>query len=431
MVLSNIAPLRRFRGQKSRIALAALAASTAIGQWAPAATDTWTLDGSGNWATASNWSSGVPVANDDVDITDDDAISRIVTYNYTGAAATLSGLTVDNYGAANNTLQMTGNYVLNADDEYFGDSGSDAEPGYGFMIQSQGTNATSGELTLGLGTDDLGAYTLSGGVCTSGFFELVGDLGTGSFVQTGGSNSITDGNLYIASASGSNGTYSLSGTATLNVSNTIDVGVSGTAAFNISGGTVSATNVNVSPSGAWNQSGGTANLTGTFAQSGPSASQSGGSLTALVLTVGGVSGATASYTLSGSGSIAFNNTTYGNGRGNEYVGEGGNGLFVQSGGTNTPEYNLIVGASGNGTYSLTGGSLSSPPGGNVENLGYTSGNIYSNRRGQQHRLHLCRRPYGGIWVVFFKRIGDCGLGPGPSQYQRNVHPIWWNQHHRR
>jgi hypothetical protein len=360
MVLANISPLRRFRGQKGRIALAALAASTAIGQWAPAATDSWTLAGSGNWATASNWSAGVPVANDYVDITDDDAISRIVTYNYAGPAITLDFLTVDNYGAANNTLQMTGNYVLNADDENFGESGSDAEPGYGFMIQSDGTNAisTSGELILGYGTDDLGAYTLTGGVCTSGG-ETVGGGGTGSFVQSGGLNSIAPGGaLELANTSGSKGTYSLSGTATLSVSDIINVGDVGTAAFNISGGTLSASEVFVAPTGAWNQSGGTANIGGTFIQYGASGSQSDGSLNAPTFTInGGTGGATASYSLSGSGSLAADeNSGVG---GTEIIGLGGNGLFVQSGGTNTAQNDLYVADGGNGTYSLTGtGSLS-------------------------------------------------------------------------
>ena len=62
---------------------------------------------------------------------------------------------------------------------------------------------------------------------------------SGSFTQSGGSNSITGGNgtFYLGDNAGGSGTYSLSGTGQLSVNGTAYIGYSGTGTFTQSGGT--------------------------------------------------------------------------------------------------------------------------------------------------------------------------------------------------
>ena len=129
-----------------------------------------------------------------------------------------------------------GSYTLNgpellAASEYVGISGT------GSFTQSAGTNSTSG-LLLGINSGGSGNYNLSGsgllnvaGVEAS---EYVGYSGTGSFTQSGGTNTL--GLLYLGYNAGACGSYSLGGTAWLKAGYEY-VGGSGTGSFTQSAGT--------------------------------------------------------------------------------------------------------------------------------------------------------------------------------------------------
>src|SRR5207237_2847136 len=94
-----------------------------------------------------------------------------------------------------------------------------------------------------IGYGGTGIYNLSGtGVLTPGY-QYVGLLGgTGTFNQTGGTNTLA-GTLTIAAANpGSSGTYTLSGTGSLTATNlTINAG----GQFHYDGGTLSPTNLTI------------------------------------------------------------------------------------------------------------------------------------------------------------------------------------------
>lgn len=292
----------------------ALAAATALVSFssAGAATDTW-IAGSGNWSDAGNWSGGVPVNGSSVLIGETDGVARTITYDYTGPTAeiellvSLDGAT----GSSADTISMSAN-TLTAFDPVFGNHGN------GAMDQSGGTFTTDGKLFLGVFTGSNGWYTLgnNGTLTNDAGGEEVGGDSAGSFVQTGGTNTLTNSGLGIADGSGT-GSYTLSGSASVLSTTTETTGNEGTGAFTQNGGT----NTVSSEFNVGNSSGGN----GTF------------NLNGGTLTVGGI----------------------------EYISglTGSTGTFIQTGGTNTVTSESIVIAGidpTTGQYTLTGGSASAP-----------------------------------------------------------------------
>jgi hypothetical protein len=180
--------------------------------------------------------------------------------------------------------------------------------------------------TIDVGANGTGVVVQSGGSISAQYINL-GFGGNGNFTQNGGTNAIT-GELDLGgAASSTNGVYS---------------GL-GTGAYTLSAGSLSTTTENVAENGIGNftQTGGT-NLTG-------------------LLNLGTLSGASGSYSLSGTGLLSVGS--------NENIGYNGAGTFNQTGGTNTvtpstPFVNnnlftlgYLNGATG--TYDLSGtGSLS-------------------------------------------------------------------------
>ena len=314
--------------------------------------------------------------------------------------------------AGSGTVQMTGG-SLSAGYTYVGYSGT------GTFTQSGGNNSitlansfpANPSLYLGYDAGSSGSYGLSGTGQLIAYSEYVGYSGAGNFVQSGGVNTLVygDGGLYLGYSAGSSGTYTLSGTAQLSLTNysTEYIGYSGTGNFTQSGGvndvgssqlclgysprssgsyTLSGTGTLHSQAeyrwqsgerqlhtigrnnytddglnvGGNNSSGGSFNLSGGLLYSiysaeivgvGGSFTQSGGTNSAPSgLYVRGAGGAF--YSLSGTGKLSANY---------EYVGNGSPGSFSQSGGTNTAFVLLDIGdySGGNGTYSLSGtGQLS-------------------------------------------------------------------------
>ena len=123
----------------------------------------------------------------------------------------------------------------------------------------------------------------------SAYYEYLGNSGTGTFAQSGGTN---NGALYLGYNSGSSSIYNLSGSGMLTAMYYQYVGYSGNGTFTQSGGT----------------------------NSGPSYTNVGN-----MLYLGYNVGSSGSYNLSGSGVLS---TLC------EFVGSSGNGTFIQSGGAN-------------------------------------------------------------------------------------------------
>ncbi|MGA9820636.1 MAG: autotransporter domain-containing protein, partial [Desulfobaccales bacterium] len=212
-------------------------------------------------------------------------------------------------------------------------------------------------LTLGGQTGGSGTYTLSGtgSLSVPGGIEYIGYFGSGAFTQTGGTNSIPFGILYLGTASGASGSYLLSG-GSLSAGSEY-AGNNGSGSFNQSGGTNTvgdtlALGYNTGATGTYNLSAGSLSVTsfedvgysgsGTFTQSGGTNSAATASLY-----LGYSAGASGTYNLSG-GSLSA---------ATEIIGNSGSGTFTQTGGTNAVTGNLLVGDSADkGTYALLGGS---------------------------------------------------------------------------
>jgi hypothetical protein len=203
-------------------------------------------------------------------------------------------------------------------------------------------NSESG-LFLGFNTGSRGNYNLSGGsLCAPS--QYIGYSGTGSFTQTGGTNSANT-YLYLGYNGGSSGNYNLSGGSLYAWYVGLGNGGSGTGSFTQSGGTFSAGSIYLAEYGS-----GTYALTGgslcsmnlsvgyqgnaSFAQSGGTNSVSG------ALNVGRYSG-TSSYTLSGSAQLVASSESIGS-----------TDLFQQSSGINSTTF-----LSNGGRYLITGGTL--------------------------------------------------------------------------
>jgi hypothetical protein len=256
--------------------------------------------------------------------------------------------------------------------------------GAGVVVQSGGSVTASVELGANVGST--GYYTLSAGTLSGS--EIIGGDGTGVFTQTGGFND-TYPTMTIGYTTGSSGTYALSGgsVSAYNLILGVDVnGVNGhvnglptggDGVFIQSAGNVSVTNqLRVAESSFT-----TSNTTDTY-------SLSGGTLSVADLELVGVGG-TGTFAQSG----GLNEFTYGNSADlylgeptpgtytlsggvltnqdsavpfNEYVGYESTGTFVQSGGSNEPtgfpsfqsgSGSLYVGGGGRGNYLLSGGTL--------------------------------------------------------------------------
>jgi T5SS/PEP-CTERM-associated repeat protein len=147
------------------------------------------------------------------------------------------------------TLSGTG-AVTASQSEFIGSLGS------GTFTQSAGTNtllpSAVGYLNMGTSAGATGTYNLSGGSLVANKNEVVGDAGSGIFNQTGGTNTIQGAgfDLQLGNQATGNGTYTISNNAILNAGNNVSVGVSGTGTLNIQGTSlVNVTNaVNINPS---------------------------------------------------------------------------------------------------------------------------------------------------------------------------------------
>ena len=239
------------------------------------------------------------------------------------AAITMSGevcssLYLGGGGNGNSTVQMSNGGLLVAGNTYIGVGNT------GTFIQYGGTNTlSSGSLDLGYNSGSSGIYNLSGSGALWAVNEYVGYSGSGAFTQSGGTN--TSIGLNLGYNPGSSGSYTLSGSGLLSSY--------GETVGGLGSGTLA-------------QSGGTNNVGGYSG-----------------LYVGFGAGSSGLYNLSGSAALSA---------ASEYMGYSGTGTFTQSGGTNTVAGVFSLGGAGSGTYNLTAGALIVPGiqgAGGVFNLG--------------------------------------------------------------
>ncbi len=130
---------------------------------------------------------------------------------------------------------MTGGGLTVSNSAFVGYSGT------GYFSQSGGTNTATNNLYLGYNSGDSGVYNLSGAgqiAFSYGSTQFVGYSGTGTFTQSGGTN--TTFFLDLAYEPGSSGTYNLQSGLLVSQAAQAYVGWGGTGTFNQSGGTYNA-----------------------------------------------------------------------------------------------------------------------------------------------------------------------------------------------
>ncbi len=230
--------------------------------------DTWSAS-SGNWSAASSWSmSSVPAAAQAAYLTSGDTHVRTVTYDYTGAAATLADLLVNSDG----TSSANGSMTLSQSQDTLRTQTEEIWARYATAAvnQSGGSHFVNGALQIGEFVASSGSYTLSGtGTLTAGT-ESIGDstlsagAGTGTFTQSGGTHTV-NGVLNIGCNTAGSGSYSLSA------------------------GNLTAASLVLNSNGSFTQSGGTLSAGGLVLESGGTFTDGGGSetFTSLELTGSG------------------------------------------------------------------------------------------------------------------------------------------------
>ena len=187
-------------------------------------TKTWT-GGSGDWDDGTKWSGGsAPGINDVAVIAPNDGVARTINFN---SSATLTALYVDlaGAGAAATTFSMPNGSDLSVHNIWAGGwNGATSTTGRGIIDQSTGIVSISPGggpfdiLDLGVFAGSTGTYNLSGGTLQANAHEYVGDVGTGFFNQTGGTNSISGigHNLFIGGGPNNGvGTYTISNSDSL------------------------------------------------------------------------------------------------------------------------------------------------------------------------------------------------------------------------
>jgi outer membrane autotransporter protein len=276
------------------------------------------------------------------------------TFNQIDGTNTISGILFLGYNSGGSGVYNLSGGSLSAGFEYIGNNG------VGTVNQSGGTNTIDLNLYLGGSPGSSGTYNLDGGSLKA-TNQLVGYHGNGIFNQNGGSNTIEKGagliGLVLGFWNDGNGTYNLNngslsgwseiigkyGVGTFNQINgtnqvTEDLtlglgnGLSGSGTYNLSGGNLSADSETIGYQG-----------TGAFNQNG------GSNKVAKDLVLGYRTTGTGVYNLSG-GTLSVHD---------EYIAYSGNASFIQTGGVHSVDGNLSLVANPGRRASLAflGGTL--------------------------------------------------------------------------
>ena len=265
------------------------------------------------------------------------------------------------------TLSLTGSCGAPS---VFINAGSVDQPAGAMSISPSG----DGNLFVGVNPGDRASYVLGGAARLAAGNEFIGDFGSGTFTQSGGTHSVTS--CSLGANAGANGTYNLNG-GLLSVAR-IGAGA-GTGSLNLNGGTLQTSASFSIPA--------TSSLSLTIGTGGAIIDTHGFSLTigaalagaardggltkigAGALTLVANNSFTGPTTVSG-GTLALAGAGQLSAASCEYVGSAGAGTIVQSGGTNhaTSVY-LGFHAGSGGTYSQSGGLLAAT---NCECVGYAA-----------------------------------------------------------
>jgi fibronectin-binding autotransporter adhesin len=360
---------RRSRRTLGTLALLCWAAAPPV----HAGTTNW-IAGTSNWATSGNWSNGLPTYDDNAYINNGGTAQVLSGYHYA------DDLYLGRYSGQSGHVSMSGGYLYVEHDQYIGYEGT------GTFTQIGGENRVSAgtsnyDLFLGYATGGAGTYTMTGGTLYAGD-EYIGRLGTGTFLQSGGINylsatgSSTADNMYIGYATSSawgSGTYRLSGTGQLIVSHkNADIRVGGEY-----GGTLSSGRLEWFREGgiSWSDPSGNgaiiigenATLALGYDFSALPARVTGMEAGTLEVTNGatvtkndGINSVVKYLRIGSSTGAGYGNMSSGTVQVGQavYIGDGGLGSTVQTGGTFTVTTHLYLGLGGaQGTYRLKGGSL--------------------------------------------------------------------------
>ena len=346
----------------------------------------------GLWGTAANWSpAGVPANGDNVLIAPAAAGGITVQFQSVYATPGIAQLMIDapkGNVVLSETTGSTDALVAGSEFVGFGPEGA----GTAQFTQSVGTNKVSGALVVGANAKSRGSYALSGGTnsvgtltlgdadaASSGTYKLslnamlqasgdetIGNHGTGAFTQFGGSNT-TQGRLVLGNQASGSGAYTISG-GTLsaaggevmgpgkasftqlggtNTANGSGLSISSGGTYALNGGALTAASENIASNGSLTQTKGSTHTVGgtlTVADSGM-LTVTDGKLTAKAIndTAGMISQAGGTVTSSG-----------------EMIGDAGvRGTYTQTGGTHTVNGSLVLGpaAAAQGGYVFSGGTL--------------------------------------------------------------------------
>ncbi len=277
------------------------------------ATHNWDAGGGADqaWSTPANWTpESVPLASEIAIIGNTAAGSSAdATAVVSVASASCSKLYMGHTAAhTKGRLCINGGDVTATDASYIGNYG------LGHVTQTDGTATFQKDMTLGMLASATGIYEMANGslFLTNGILYC-GNSGRGFFIQTGGTNTLKY--LYLSSNADGTGSYTLNGSARLDVRTASYVGLYGSGAF---------------------------------------FSQTGGVHTTATLTIGNYAFGEGQYDLAdGWLDVSAGNAT---------LGMNGKGLLNQTGGSNTvlaaSTYMSIAHAAGSeGIYNLAGGAL--------------------------------------------------------------------------
>jgi len=306
------------------------------------------------------------VNGDEVIGNEDSTVGRFVQ---TGWTHTITGyLTLGHeetiYGTPEGNYDLQSGGLSVGMDEFIGNEGA------GSFVQSGGTHTVSGSLILARSWEGIGSYELTSGVLSAGS-EIVGQEGVGTFVQSGGTHTVTN-NLYVGQNQSAGGSHFALSAGSLDVGLNTFVGYNCQASFNQSGSGAHTVHELIVGFG----SGGEGESTYTLSNGAP-------------LTVAGDE----TIGHGAQGRFIQNNGTHSVGErlmlgysygyasfelglgtldtGDTYVGYEGYGDFTQNGGSHTITGELVIGEhdDSGGTYTLNDGTLSA----NAEIIGGGSG----------------------------------------------------------
>ena len=186
------------------------------------AVDTYWQGGTGNWGTGTNWNGGEPTASDYA------YINNAGTAYITQVGEVCSVLYLGQGLGESGSVELSGVGQLSTDQEYVGYEGT------GTFSQTGGTNTVNGRLELASQGGSSGTYSLSGGQLSAAG-EMIGYRGTAAFTQTGGTNTISSDFSLGDESPSAIGTYNLQ--AGQLWANYEQVGYDGTGYFTQTGGT--------------------------------------------------------------------------------------------------------------------------------------------------------------------------------------------------